>query len=96
MCEHSSVVWNRVAERVDAELKRAAAKLIPTLEHKIGTKALNDIAPARIRLQNGRQTKVHYDRGKPPWIEFVRKCDCLLVCLDDPVCFRILECERVC
>lgn len=51
-----------------AELKRAAAKLIPTLEHKVGVQVLNDIAPARIRLPNGRQTKVHYDRGKPPWI----------------------------
>ena len=50
------------------ELKRAAAKLIPTLEHKIGAQVLNKIAPARIRLPNGRQTKVHYDRGKPPWI----------------------------
>jgi len=29
---------------------------------------LNDFAPVRIRLPNGRQTKVHYDRGKPPWI----------------------------
>jgi ATP-dependent RNA helicase HrpB len=51
-----------------AELKRVAAKLIPTLEHKIGAQVLNDIAPARIRLPNGRQTKVHYDRVKPPWI----------------------------
>ena len=51
-----------------AELKRAAAKLIPTLENKIGAQVLNDVAPARIRLPNGRQTKVHYDRGKPPWI----------------------------
>lgn len=51
-----------------AELKRAAARLIPILEHKVGVRVLNDIAPARIRLSNGRQTKVHYDRGKPPWI----------------------------
>jgi len=51
-----------------ADLKRAAAKLIPALEHKIGAQVLNDFAPVRIRLPNGRQTKVHYDRGKPPWI----------------------------
>jgi ATP-dependent RNA helicase HrpB len=51
-----------------AELKKAAAKLIPTLAHKIGAQVLNDGAPASIRLPNGRQTKVHYDRGKPPWI----------------------------
>ncbi len=51
-----------------AELKSAAADLVPVLEQKIGARRLNEIAPARIRLQNGRQTKVHYERGKPPWI----------------------------
>jgi ATP-dependent helicase HrpB len=51
-----------------AELKSAAVDLIPALEQKIGTRRLNEIAPARIRLQNGRQTRVHYERGKPPWI----------------------------
>jgi ATP-dependent helicase HrpB len=29
---------------------------------------LNTVAPERIRLPGGRQTMVHYDRGKPPWI----------------------------
>ena len=33
-----------------------------------GMRRLDEIAPARIRLQNGCQTKVHYERGKPPWI----------------------------
>lgn len=51
-----------------AELKSAAAELVPVLEQKIGMRRLNEIAPARIRLQNGRQTKVHYERGKVPWI----------------------------
>ena len=51
-----------------AELKRAAADLVPVLEQKLGKRRLNEIAPARIRLQNGRQAKVHYERGKPPWI----------------------------
>ena len=51
-----------------AELKSAAADLTSVLEQKMGTRRLNEIAPARIRLQNGRQTKVHYERGKPPWI----------------------------
>jgi ATP-dependent helicase HrpB len=51
-----------------AELKGAAAGLVPLLEQKLGGRRLNEIAPARIRLQNGRQTKVHYERGKPPWI----------------------------
>jgi ATP-dependent helicase HrpB len=51
-----------------AELKSAAAGLVPVLEQKMDVRRLNEIAPARIRLQNGRQTKVHYERGKPPWI----------------------------
>ena len=51
-----------------AELKNAAAGLVGMLEHKMGAQRLNEIAPARIRLQNGRQTKVHYEPGKPPWI----------------------------
>ncbi len=51
-----------------AELRKAASELIPVLEQKAGTRRLEEVAPARIRLQNGRQTKVHYDRGEPPWI----------------------------
>lgn len=50
------------------ELKSAAANLIPTLERNLTTQRLDDLAPARIRLPNGRQTKVHYEPGKPPWI----------------------------
>ena len=51
-----------------AELKSAAADLVPVLEQKMAMRRLNELAPARLRLQNGRQTKVHYERGKPPWI----------------------------
>jgi ATP-dependent helicase HrpB len=51
-----------------AELRSATADLAAVLEQKMLTRRLNEIAPARIRLQNGRQTKVHYERGKPPWI----------------------------
>ena len=51
-----------------AELKRRAADLVSVQEEKIGSRRLREIAPASIRLQNGRQTKVHYERGKPPWI----------------------------
>ncbi len=50
------------------ELKTAAANFVPNLEQQVGTRQLNEIAPARIRLPNGRQTKVHYEPGKPPWI----------------------------
>jgi ATP-dependent helicase HrpB len=49
-----------------AELKSAAANVVPTLERTMV--ALSEVAPARIRLPNGRQTKVHYEPGKPPWI----------------------------
>jgi ATP-dependent helicase HrpB len=51
------------------ELKKAAQDLIPQLQSKIGRKQLEERAPARLRLKNGRETPVHYERGKPPWIE---------------------------
>jgi len=51
-----------------AELKGAATNLAAVLEQKMDARRLNEIAPARLRLQNGRQTKVHYEAGKPPWI----------------------------
>ena len=40
--------------------------MIPMLERK--TVGLSEMAPARIRLPSGRQTMVHYEPGKPPWI----------------------------
>jgi ATP-dependent helicase HrpB len=51
-----------------AELKCVAENLPAVLEKKIGTKRLNDLAPAQIPLKNGRQAKVHYEPGKQPWI----------------------------
>jgi ATP-dependent helicase HrpB len=51
-----------------AELKSAAAHFVATLERKVGTRALNEVAPPRIRLPSGRETRVHYEPGKPPWI----------------------------
>jgi ATP-dependent helicase HrpB len=50
------------------ELKNAAADLVSLLEQKMVARRLEQIAPTRVRLPNGRQTKVHYDAGKPPWI----------------------------
>ena len=50
------------------ELKSAAANFIPVLEGKTGTRALHELAPARMRLAGGRETRVHYEPGKPPWI----------------------------
>ena len=49
-----------------AELK--SLDILAAIEQQLDTRALHDRAPARIRLPNGRQTKVHYERGKPPWI----------------------------
>lgn len=51
-----------------AELKGAAASLIPMLEQRANGRLLNEVAPARVRLPNGRQAKVNYETGKPPWI----------------------------
>jgi ATP-dependent helicase HrpB len=51
-----------------AELKSVGGSLIATLEQRAGAKLLNDVAPSRIRLPGGRQTKVNYEAGKPPWI----------------------------
>jgi ATP-dependent helicase HrpB len=51
-----------------AQVKKAAAGLIPILEERVGARKLDEVAPARLRLPSGRQTKVHYERGKPPWV----------------------------
>jgi ATP-dependent helicase HrpB len=51
-----------------AELKAATQNFIPMLEQKVGIRQLNQIAPESLRLQSGRQTKIHYEHGKSPWI----------------------------
>jgi len=51
-----------------AELKSAASSLLPALEQAAGARRLDEIAPARVRLPNGRHTKVNYEAAKPPWI----------------------------
>jgi ATP-dependent helicase HrpB len=51
-----------------AELKSAGAHVVTTLERQMGMRQLSEIAPPRIRLPGGRETKVHYEPGKPPWI----------------------------
>ena len=52
-----------------AELKKAALDFVPLLEQMIGKRRLDETAPARLRLRNGREARVHYERGKPPWVE---------------------------
>jgi ATP-dependent helicase HrpB len=51
-----------------AELRVAGDRLLPMLEARAGSKRLHELAPLSLRLGNGRQTKVHYEHGKPPWI----------------------------
>jgi len=51
-----------------AELKADGPSLIAKLQQHADSRQLNEVAPAHIRLPNGRQTKVHYEANKPPWI----------------------------
>lgn len=51
-----------------AELKTAAKDMIPVLERSLNGQRLREIAPTHIRLHGGRQTRIHYEPGKPPWI----------------------------
>jgi len=56
-----------------AELQAAAGDggLLRALERRMTPAArrlLDEIAPERIRLRGGRQVRVHYEPGQPPWI----------------------------
>jgi ATP-dependent helicase HrpB len=51
-----------------ADLKNAASTFVPMLQQKLTNRRLDEIAPTRIALQKGRQTRVHYEQGRPPWI----------------------------
>ena len=51
-----------------SQLKEAVGSLVPALERHLDHQLLTKVAPAKLALPSGRQTKVHYDRGKPPWI----------------------------
>jgi ATP-dependent helicase HrpB len=50
------------------DLKSASGNFIPLLEQKSNARLLNEVAPLSVRLKNGRQVKVHYEVGRPPWI----------------------------
>lgn len=50
------------------QLRERAQQLMPTLEQRYDAQRLRDLAPATIRLTAGRQVKVHYESGQPPWI----------------------------
>jgi ATP-dependent helicase HrpB len=51
-----------------AELKSATNGFVTWLEQKLDTHRLRENAPRTLRLKGGRQVKIHYQRGKPPWI----------------------------
>ncbi len=51
-----------------AELRAEAKHLLAALEQRIAGGRLWELAPVSLRLAGGRQVKVHYERGKPPWI----------------------------
>ena len=57
-----------LGRRSFADLKGAAEDFLATLEQNIGPRRLNELAPVRLRLHNGRQVKIHYERDKSPWI----------------------------
>ncbi|ADW68368.1 ATP-dependent helicase HrpB [Granulicella tundricola] len=55
-------------KRSFAELKNSSADLLAMLEQAAGQSKLREAAPTSVKLPSGRQTKVHYETGKPPWI----------------------------
>jgi len=51
-----------------AELKGATGSSFSRLEQKLDAHRLREFAPLTLRLAGGRQVKIHYERGKAPWI----------------------------
>jgi ATP-dependent helicase HrpB len=53
-----------------ADLRAAAKTFFSFVEQRIeqGRGRLQELAPLTLRLHGGRQTKIHYERGKAPWI----------------------------
>ncbi|MDR3740375.1 MAG: ATP-dependent helicase C-terminal domain-containing protein [Terracidiphilus sp.] len=52
-----------------AELKNAGDGFVAWLEHGLDGGRLGRYAPKTLRLKAGRVAKIHYERGKTPWIE---------------------------
>ncbi|HTD44231.1 MAG TPA: ATP-dependent helicase HrpB [Bryobacteraceae bacterium] len=61
------------AERARAELCRGRTSFAELASANLGAALrpprLGEIAPERLRLTTGREVPVHYEPGKPPWIE---------------------------
>lgn len=51
-----------------AQLREESKQLLPLLEQKMDSQGLRELAPSSLRLAGGRQVKVHYEPGQPPWI----------------------------
>ncbi len=78
--EHSSIRRLTEADVQDAivdlcyglrslgEAEKSASNLVPLLAQKIDTQLLDEVAPARLKLPSGRNTKVNYESGKAPWV----------------------------
>jgi ATP-dependent helicase HrpB len=55
-------------KRSFADLRNAAAEFVPFIEQMVDAHRLRENAPRNLRLKGGRLTKVHYERGKAPWV----------------------------
>ena len=51
-----------------AGLEKASDGFVAWLEQRYDARRLREIAPRMMRLKAGRQVKIHYERGKAPWI----------------------------
>jgi ATP-dependent helicase HrpB len=57
-----------LGRRSFAELKKDGASFVPWLEQRFEPHVLRENAPRTLRLKADRQVKIHYQRGKTPWI----------------------------
>jgi len=50
------------------DFQEAATNFVTLLEQQVNARLLAELAPASVRLPSGRNTTIHYERGRPPWI----------------------------
>lgn len=51
-----------------AQLREACSGFLPLLATKAGNPVLlEELAPSRLHLPNGRETRIHYEPDQPPW-----------------------------
>jgi ATP-dependent helicase HrpB len=51
-----------------ADLRAAGSGFLAWLEQRLDAHRLRDSAPLTLQLTAGRRTKIHYERGKTPWV----------------------------